>query len=137
MPLLKASEQLPERPVIITIFGDPGIGKTSLINTANNPLLIDADRGGDRAILRKDILQVNSWKDILDEEKNCLFKDYSTIGIDTPKALLDDFLMLYVQDLDFKFKKNKLQAYGAIGEEFKLFVSKRRAENADILIICH
>lgn len=137
MPLLKASEALPERPVIITIFGDPGIGKTSLINTAYKPILIDADRGGDRAIMRQDMLIVRSWEDVIVEETTGLYKDYSTIGIDTPKAVLDDFLMAYVQKLDYKLKTNKLKAYGAIADEFKLFLSNRRSENADILIVCH
>lgn len=137
MPLLKASDPLPKRPVIIVIYGDPAVGKTTLINTAKNPLLIDADRGKDRAILRKDTLVVYSWDDILAEEKSGLFKDYNTIGIDTPKAILDDFLMSWVQNNDFKLKKNKLQAYGAIGDEFKVFLSNRRSEDSDIVIVCH
>lgn len=137
MPILKASEPLPKRPVIILVYGEPGIGKTSLFNTAGNPLLIDFDRGKDRAIFRQDTLVVNSWDDILAEEKAESFKGYSTIGIDTAKSALDDFLMSYVIKQDYKRAKNKLQAYGALGDEFKIFVSNRRSEAADIVIICH
>lgn len=137
MPILKANEALPERPVIILLYGDPGIGKTSLFNTSNNPLLIDFDRGKDRAIFRKDTLVVNTWEDVEIEEKAGTFKNYNTVGIDTAKAALDDFLMSYVVKKDYKNAKNKLAAYGAIGDEFKIFVSNRRSENADIIIICH
>lgn len=137
MPILKANEALPERPVIILIYGEPGIGKTSLFNTAPRPLLIDFDRGKDRAIFRQDTLVVNSWDDIETEEKAGTFKEYATVGIDTAKAALDDFLMSYVVKKDYKNAKNKLAAYGAIGDDFKIFVSNRRAENADIIIICH
>jgi hypothetical protein len=137
MPLLKANEALPERPVIILLYGEPGIGKTSLFNTANNPLLIDFDRGKDRAIFRQDTLVVNTWEDVLKEETDQTFKGYSTVGIDTAKAALDDFLMSFVVKKDFKNAKNKLAAYGAIGDDFKIFVSNRRSENADIVIICH
>lgn len=137
MPILKSSEPLPKRPVIILIYGEPGIGKTSLFNTSANPLLIDFDRGKDRAIFRQDTLVVNSWEDIIAEEKTDSFKGYSTIGIDTAKSALDDFLMSYVIKQDYKRAKNKLQAYGALGDEFKVFVSNRRSEAADIVIICH
>lgn len=137
MPVLKANEALPERPVIILLYGEPGIGKTSLFNTAANPLLIDFDRGKDRAIFRQDTLVVNTWEDIEVEEKAQTFKGYATVGVDTAKAALDDFLMSYVIKKDFKNAKNKLAAYGAIGDDFKIFVSNRRSENADIVIICH
>lgn len=137
MPVLKSNEPLPKRPIVILIYGQPGIGKTSLFNTSNNPLLIDFDRGKDRAIFRKDTLVVNVWDDVLAEEKAATFKSYDTIGIDTAKAALDDFLMSYVIKKDYKNAKNKQAAYGAIGDDFKLFLSNRRSENADIVIIAH
>lgn len=137
MPILKKEESLPKRPVVIVIYGEPGIGKTSLFNTANNPLLLDFDRGVDRSINRQDTLIVHKWEDVQEEEKASTFSNYSTIGIDTAKAALDDFLMSYVVRLDYNAQRNKLKAYGAIGDEFKLFVNNRRSENADLVIIAH
>jgi hypothetical protein len=64
-------------------------------------------------------------------------RGYSTVGIDTAKAALDDYLMLYVQRQDYKLKTNTLKAYGKIGEEFKAFINRRREENIDIVIIAH
>ena len=137
MPILKKEESLPERPVVIVLYGEPGIGKTSLFNTANEPLLLDFDRGVDRSINRQDTLLVSKWEDVQAEEKAGTFANYATIGIDTAKAALDDFLMAYVVKQDYKNAKNKLAAYGAIGDEFKIFVSNRRGENADLVIIAH
>lgn len=137
MPIIKKNEPIGKRPVIILIYGEPGIGKTSLFNTANTPLLIDFDRGVDRSILRQDTLMVRTWEDVQAEEKAGTFKGYATIGIDTAKSALDDFLMTYVVKSDFKYQKNKLAAYGAIGDEFKIFVNNRRQEDADLVIIAH
>lgn len=137
MPIVKASEPLGPRPVIIAWYGDPGIGKTTLCNTCQDPLLVDGDRGVSRSILRKDTLIPDSWDEVLKYEKDGAFKGYKTVGIDTPKAVLDDFLMSYVIRTDPKLQKNKLGAYGAIGSEFALFLNNRRQDQADIAIICH
>ncbi len=137
MPIIEATESLPSRPPIILLYGDPGVSKTSLFNTSEAPLLIDFDRGVQRSVLRKSTLVVNSWEEVQAEEAAGTFRKYKTIGIDTAKACLDDFLMDYVCRMDSKLRKNKLHAYGAIGDEFKLFVNQRRNEQVAIVIIAH
>lgn len=137
MPEFKANEALPERPAIIVIFGDAGIGKTSLSNTCANPYTIDFDKGLSRASSRGDALLPDHWEEVQEHEKKGTFKKYATICIDTAKACLDDYLMSYVVKKDFKNQKNKQAAYGALGDEFKIFVSNRRHDCADLLVIAH
>lgn len=137
MPIITKEESLPQRPIVIVLYGEPGIGKTSLFNTSDGPLLLDFDRGVDRSIFRQDTLVINKWEDVQEEEKQGSFKNYQTVGIDTAKAALDDFLMAYVVRKDYKNAKNKLAAYGSLGDEFKVFVSNRRADQADLVIIAH
>lgn len=137
MPIVKANEPIGPRPIIILYYGDPGIGKTSLFNTSNKPFLNDFDRGVDRSILRKDTLMPRDWEEVVENETKGTYKNYATIGIDTAKACLDDYLMPYVTKQDPKLKVNKLKAYGAIGDEFKLFANNRRTEQADIVTIAH
>lgn len=136
MALIKKNESFPERPVIVVIYGTPGVGKTSVCNTANNPVLIDCDRGSDRACNRAEgTLLAAKWADVLADEKE--IKSFNTCVIDTAKAVLDDYLMVHVTEKDYKLKNNKLKAYGAIGDEFKDFTNRRRAEGIDIVIIAH
>ena len=135
MAIIKKSDVFPKRPVIIVIYGTPGVGKTSLFNTSKNPILLDCDRGADRSVNRQDTIVATNWKEVLQDEGE--IKNYDTLGIDTAKAVLDDFLMTHVIEQDYKMKANKLKAYGAIGDEFKLFVNKRRNEGIDIVVIAH
>jgi len=135
MALIKKTDVAPERPVIILIYGVPGVGKTSIANTAKNPILIDTDRGFDRACNRVDTIVARSWDDVLADE-GCI-KDYSTVVTDTAKSVLDDFLIEYVERRDYKLKTNKQKMFGAIGEEFKNFVNRRRTENVDLIFIAH
>jgi len=135
MTIIRKEDVLPERPVIILLYGSPGVGKTSVFNTANNPILLDCDRGSDRSIFRQDTIVAANWKEVLADEGE--IKNYSTLGIDTAKSVLDDFLMIHVVEQDYKLKTNKLKAYGAIADEFKLFVNRRRGEKLDMVIIAH
>lgn len=135
MTIIRKTDSFPKRPVIILLYGSPGVGKTSLFNTSENPILVDCDRGADRSIFRQDTIVASNWKDVLSDESE--IKNYSTVGIDTAKSVLDDFLMTYVIEQDYKLKTNKLKAYGAIGDEFKLFINRRRNEQIDIVVIAH
>ena len=137
MPLVKANESLPERPVVIGYYGEPGVKKTSIAHTADTPLLIDFDRGVARSYGRKDSVVVNDWAEVLQYEREGLYKQYKTVIIDTAKAALDDFLMMHVVKQDYKMQKNKLQAYGAIGDEFKRFLNQLRNDGVDVIIIAH
>lgn len=138
MPLVKKNEQFPERPIVVLLVGTPFSRKTSLANTTKNPILIDADRGSDRSHGRPDTFVIKEgWGELEQEDTNGLFNGYNTAILDTAKAILDDFLTEFVISKNYKLRTNKMQMYGAIGDEFKLFVNKRRSQNMDIVVISH
>lgn len=135
MPIIKKNDVVPERPVIIVLYGMPGSGKTSLSTTAENPVLIDTDRGFDRAAQRVDTLTAQTWQDILAEYET--LKGYKTVIVDTARAVLDDYLAAYVCEQNYKLKTNALKRYGQMGDEFKAFVNFLRSNGSDIVFICH
>jgi len=138
MPVIKKSQSLPTRPVILFVYGDPGVSKTSLGNTSNNPIHLDFDRGIQRSIGRPDSLVFDEgWAEVEREDAAGTFNSYSTLIVDTAKSCLDDFLTEYVIKNDAKLRTNKLKMYGAIGDEFKLFIAKNRGSGRDIVIIAH
>lgn len=135
MAIIKKNDVTPERPVIIVLYGTPGTGKTSVATTADNPILIDTDRGYDRAVQRVDTLLANSWPEIT-SELNTL-KDYKTIVVDTAKAMLDDYLAAFAISQDAKLAYNSLKRFGKMADDFKLFVNTIRSYGADLIFICH
>lgn len=135
MPILKKEAVAAERPVIIVLYGTAGTGKTSLACTSENPLLIDTDRGFDRAASRVDTLVASSWADI-DNEKDTI-KGYKTIVVDTAKAMLDDYLSDFVVSQNYKLKTNGLKRFGEMADQFKMFVNFLRQNKSDIIFVCH
>jgi len=135
MPIIKKNDVTPERPVIIVLYGTPGTGKTSVSSTANEPILIDTDRGFDRAVQRIDTLTASSWEEITAEYQT--LKGYKTIIVDTAKAMLDDFLSAYAIKCDAKLSYNTLKRFGRMADDFKLFVNTVRSYGADLIFICH
>ena len=143
MAFIKKNELLPQRPIIMVLYGTPGTGKTSMACTAENPLLIDTDRGFDRACQRVDTITANKWEDIYNAENlgntetKGIISDYSTIIIDTAKACLDDYLSAYVVQLNYKLATNSLKRFGEMADQFRAFVNILRAAGKDIIFICH
>lgn len=135
MAIIKKNDVTPERPVIIVLYGTPGSGKTSVATTADNPLLIDTDRGFDRAVQRVDTLEAHKWQDI-DAEREAM-KGYKTIIVDTAKACLDDYLSVYAVEQNYKLKTNSLKRFGQMADDFKSFVNFLRSNGSDIIFICH
>lgn len=135
MAIIKKNDVTPERPVIIVLYGTPGTGKTSVATTANEPILIDTDRGFDRAVQRVDTLTATCWADITNELNT--MKEYKTIVVDTAKAMLDDYLAAFAISQDAKLAYNSLKRFGKMADDFKLFVNTIRSYGSDLIFICH
>lgn len=135
MPIIKKNDVMPERPVIITLYGIPGVGKTSTACTSDTPLLIDTDRGSSRAISRVDTLVANNWNDIISELDS--MKSYKTVIIDTVRSVLEDFLVNYVCEKNYKLKTNTIKRFGELADQFKEFVNKLRSYGVDIIFVAH
>lgn len=136
--IVKSDEPLIVETINILIYGEPGSGKTSLVNTAESPLTLDFDKGVHRSDFRKDVLVIESWKQINDNigELIKIFGNYNTVILDTIDTLLD-YMGAWIIDQEPKLARNKLQFYGKLKDEFSLFVGKLKTLGKDVVIIAH
>ena len=88
LKIVKASEPIVIKQIVTVIYGQPGIGKSTLGFTSKDPLLLDFDKGSYRAANRKDTVQIDSWKDITQITKKDL-DPYKTVIVDTAGRALD------------------------------------------------
>jgi hypothetical protein len=119
MSTLSTISKPEDRPVIATILGDAGLGKTSLSNTFPNPIFIRAEDGLQSIPIdqRPDAFPLIDDVDQLWEQLSALIKedhDYKTVVIDSVTALERMFIDRVVSD-DLKNAKSINQAMGGYG----------------------
>ena len=86
--ITKPSDAIPVKSINVLIYGTPGIGKTSIACSANNPLLLDFDKGAHRSAFRCDTLLVDDWHQVASLNPKDIAQ-YDTIILDTVGRLLD------------------------------------------------
>lgn len=122
MSILDKIAKPSDRPIIATILGDAGMGKTSLAATFPKPVFIRAEDGMQAipAERRPDALPVLSSVDDLWEQLSALIKEdhgYKTVVVDSVTALERMFAQ-YIIDNDPKKPKSLNQANGGYGAGF-------------------
>ena len=148
--VVRSNEQLEQKPLVFTIFGAPGIGKTSLSFTAEKPVIFfDFDKGVQRASqnVRPDYVSVTDIKvfmdDIMGDEFTAFVKEngYKTAVVDTAGTFLDDYLATYVKGLDRKNATSSgglsLAGWGAIKEQFNNVRNRLQNLGMNIIFVCH
>jgi AAA domain len=138
--IIRASETIAVAHPVFMIFGQPGIGKSSLGYSAADPLLLDFDAGAHRAANRRDTLQIGTWADVAElmAQPDAL-APYQTIVVDTVGRCLD----LMSTDIiagNPKLGRDgnlSLQGYGALKARFRLWVAQLRTFGKDVVLIAH
>ena len=119
MGILDSVSKPSDRPVLITICGDSGMGKTTLAVTFPNPIVIRAEDGL-QAIpsnMRPDAFPTLTGPEYLWEQLKGLINeqhDYQTLIIDSVTAL-ERMFMQWVVDTDPKKPRGIQQALGGYG----------------------
>src|SRR5690625_3193934 len=62
--IISETDPIETSSLIAVIYGEPGIGKTSVSFTTGNPILIDFDGGIQRAANRKTAVRVDNWEGV-------------------------------------------------------------------------
>ena len=140
LKIVKASEPMLIDNLITFIYGDPGIGKTSLAYSAKNPVLFDFDCGAHRAgKFRKDTVPVKKWSDVCNLNAD-YFDGYDTIIVDTAGRMLDVIIADLVRDQK-NCRKNSnelsIQGYGTLNKRFTSWLNLLRSFGNDVILLAH
>ena len=139
LKIVAASDPLPIENIILTIYAAPGVGKTSLSQSADAPLTLDFDKGIYRAANRKASVTITKWSDVAFMTPEDL-APYKTIVIDTAGRALDALSQDIIENNPKAGKADgslSLQGFGALKSRFAQWQSFLRSQGKDIILICH
>jgi hypothetical protein len=141
--VINKTEPIKTETLVCLIYGDPGIGKTSLAFTTNNPLLLDFDGGVQRACFRQTVVRVVKWDEVIALQDSQELKSIApkTLIIDTAGGMLDNYVADYVKGEDPKNKRRggelSLQGYGAMKDVFVQFKNWAKIQHINLVFIAH
>ena len=119
--------------LVISIYGKPGTGKTSLALTAKNPVLFDFDLAAYRAKDAPDVatVLVQNWTDIADLKVADLAQ-YDTVIVDTAGKCVEAMMRSIVPG-----GAPKQNDWGTLKQQFERWVGMLRSAGKDIIFVVH
>lgn len=131
----KASELSIPSTIKMMIYGQAGMGKSTLALSTPKPLLLDFDNGVKRINMSHlegiDTVQVGSWQDV----KEVLQEDlsaYQTIIIDTIGKMMD-FIITYKCGT----RQPQIRDWGGINQEFSWLTRTVGSLNKNVVFVAH
>lgn len=140
----KPSELVYNSTIKALVYGQPGLGKSTLALSTPNPVLFDFDGGVQRVngAFQCPTLPVSSWDEVivglneLEKEPN----DFKTIVIDTAGKMLD-FMSSYIIKQDPKMAMRdgslSLKGYGARKVMFVNFLKRVSMMGKHVIFVAH
>jgi hypothetical protein len=140
LKIVKATDAIEVAHPVFLIFGQPGIGKTSLGYSCKEPLLLDYDKGAHRAANRRDTLVIDSWADVVElTNSGEHLTRYSTVVKDTVGRCLDVITADIAETDPKKAPGGNLsqQGWGVLKNRFRSHMAALRGMGKDVLLIAH
>lgn len=131
----KASELSIPNTIKMMIYGQAGMGKSTLALSTPKPLLLDFDNGVKRINMSHlegiDTVQVGAWQDVKDVLQEDL-SAYQTIVIDTIGKMMD-FIITYKCGT----RQPQIRDWGGINQEFSWLTRTVGNLNKNVVFVAH
>lgn len=136
--ITKATDTIEVKNITACIYAVPGVGKSTLGFTADQPLLLDFDHGSYRAGNRRDVVQVETWDDVMNITAQDL-APYRTLIVDTAGRALDVLTSAIILGNPKMGRGGALtlQGYGELKSRFIAWTKLVRSFGLDVVLISH
>lgn len=134
--LIQPTDAIEVSHLCVLIYGQPGARKTSLAQTADEPITFAFDQGVYRAYGRKAAVLFDTWADVIGFDT----RPYKTIVVDTVGMCLDKLAVSVIAanaKNGNKLGGLSLPGFGVLKEQFKQWVSTCRERKQDLVFVAH
>lgn len=119
---IKSTKDVTAEGANIVIYGESGVGKTTLISHLDNAIILSAEQGL-LSLAKFDIpyLEIKNIDDVQEAYDYCRKSEYSNIVFDSLTEIAEVVLYELKEN-----KKDKRQAYGELADAFGVLIRKFR-----------
>lgn len=119
---IKNTKDVSKDGIKMAVYGKSGIGKTTLMSTAPNPIIISCESGLlSLADTDVDYIEIDNYEDIDEAFDFVVDSDYETICIDSISEIAEVMLSHFKEDT-----RDPRQAYGRMNDEMTKMIRKFR-----------
>lgn len=140
LQLIESHDVIRVDSVVVHIYGDPGVWKSSLGNTAEGVVMLDADKGAHRSIGRQRVVRIEKWKDIDEFLAHEWSHEAQTFVVDTVGRAIDYMVDGIVRE-NVKWGSVagglSQQGFGILKQRFALFFREVRDRKKDVVLLSH
>lgn len=134
--LIQPTDTIEVKQICCLIYGQPGSRKSSLAQTAEEPVTLAFDPGIYRAYGRKAAVLFDTWADVLEFDT----RPYKTINVDTIGMCLDKLSAAIIQDNPKNGNRLgglSLPGYGILKTQFANWITTCKARGQDLVFVAH
>lgn len=139
MEVIEPTQPMTVTSVNLLIYAGPGLWKTSIAQTADDPVTLDFDTGAHRAFNRKRVVRFDNWEDAARNSRREMERA-KTIVVDTVGKMLD-MLTAHIAAEAPKYTRGSgelsQQGWGALKARFGMWMAQARVLGRDVVLIAH
>lgn len=134
-----------EKPsILMVVYGEGGVGKTTFAATAPRPIIADCENGSKYFGLRgieADVALIEKWDDMQEFMQVALTEDYDTVVIDPIGELMEKLTQYMVKKADSKLVQKDgnptMAGWGWLKQTMRRFLKVMRDSGKHIVIVAH
>lgn len=136
MRIIKPTDSIPVDHPVFLIVALIGTGKSS-IGSSFNTLLLDFDHGAHRAVNRRDVAQIDAWRDV--DLSRAALSRYSGVTIDTAERCLGMMTAAIIEENPKHGFNGVLtsKGWGVLKQRFGSMFDTLQSYGLDVLLLAH
>lgn len=144
MKLFNTSDPTAKPSILMVVYGEGGVGKTTFASTAPSPLIADCENGSKYFGIRgisADVALIEGWPDMRDFMEEALSEKYETIIIDPIGELMEKLMRYMVSKADSKLVQKDgaptMAGWGWLKQTMRNYLKLLRDSGKHIIIVAH
>lgn len=144
MKVFNSLEPTTKPSILMVVYGEGGVGKTTFAATAPRPIIADCENGSKYFGLRgieADVALIESWGDMQEFLEIALTDNYDTVIIDPIGELMEKLIRYMIDRADSKLVQKDgnptMAGWGWLKQSMRTFLKTMRDSGKNVVIVAH